>query len=190
MSDEQFEALARRTITQPGYTVASDGIYHGVLPHPRGYGTFTRFLRVWVRERGVLSLEDAIRRMTGGVADRYRVRDRGRVAEGLAADLVVFDPATISDHATWEQPRERPTGVDAVLVNGRVVIAGGRADRRVARTRGAPGRPMTHRAARLASPDRPMFGTLSTRPSVRERGATMMCRPRGLDVSSARVTWR
>ena len=126
MSDEQFEALARRTITQPGYTVASDGIYHGVLPHPRGYGTFTRFLRLWVREKGVLSLEDAIRRMTGGVADRYGIKDRGRVAEGLAADLVVFDPATVSDHATWEQPRERPTGVDAVLVNGRVVIQGGR----------------------------------------------------------------
>lgn len=126
MSQEQFDALARRTITHPGFTVASDGIYHGVLPHPRGYGTYARFLRVWVREQRVLSLEDAIRRMTGGVADRFRIRDRGRIAVGLAADLAVFDPATVSDHATWEQPRERPTGVDAVAVNGRIVVQDGR----------------------------------------------------------------
>jgi N-acyl-D-amino-acid deacylase len=64
--------------------------------------------------------------MTGGVADRYGIKDRGRVAEGLAADLVVFDPATVSDHSTWERPRDLPTGVDAVLVNGRVVIRDGR----------------------------------------------------------------
>ena len=126
MSEEQFERLARRTITHPGFTVASDGIYHGARPHPRGYGTYARFLRLWVREMGVLTLEDAIRRMTGGVADRFRIRDRGRVAEGLAADLVVFDPETVSDHATWEHPRELPTGVDAVIVNGRIVIDGGR----------------------------------------------------------------
>ena len=125
MSEAQFEALARRTITHPGYTVASDGVYHGVLPHPRGYGTYARFLRVWVREQQVLTLEDAIRRMSGGVADRFRIRDRGRVAEGLAADLVVLDPATVADHATWESPREHPTGIDAVIVNGRPVVEHG-----------------------------------------------------------------
>jgi N-acyl-D-amino-acid deacylase len=127
MSEEQFDRLARRTITHPGYTVASDGIYHGARPHPRGFGCYARFLREWVREKRVVTLEDAIRKMSGGPAERFRIRDRGRIAEGLAADLVILDPETVSDHATWEEPRLRPTGIDAVLVNGRVVVEGGNA---------------------------------------------------------------
>jgi N-acyl-D-amino-acid deacylase len=125
MTDAQFEELARRTINHPAFSVASDGVYHGALPHPRGYGTYARFLRLYVRELGAIGLEDAIHRMSGGPAARCRIRDRGRIAEGLAADLVVFDPRTVSDHATWEEPRRRPTGIDAVLVNGRVVVEGG-----------------------------------------------------------------
>ena len=125
MTDEQFEQLARRTITHPAFTVASDGVYHGALPHPRGYGTFARFLRRYVRELGAIGLEAAIHRMSGGPAQRFRIRDRGRIAQGLAADLVVLDPLTVSDHATWEDPRRHPTGIDAVIVNGRTVAEAG-----------------------------------------------------------------
>jgi len=124
---EQFEATLRRTIRDPGMIVASDGIYHAQLPHPRGFGCFPRVLRVAVRELGAVSLEGAVARMSGRVADAYRIGDRGRLVVGLGADLVVFDPATVSDGATWEAPRTPPTGIDAVIVNGRVVVEAGRA---------------------------------------------------------------
>ena len=105
--------------------VSSDGIYHGARPHPRGYGTFVRILGRYVRELGVLGLEDAVRRMSGLPAERFAIRDRGLVAEGLAADLVVFDPATVGGPATWEEPRRTAVGIDAVIVNGQVVAEDG-----------------------------------------------------------------
>ena len=126
LSEAAFEALARRTLTRPESMVSSDGIYHGARPHPRGYGTFARILGRYVRELGVLGLEDAVRRMSGLPAERFAIRDRGRIAEGLAADLVIFDPATVGDRATWEEPRRHAVGIDAVVVNGQVVAAGGR----------------------------------------------------------------
>ncbi len=126
LTEAAFEALARRTLTRPEFMVSSDGIYHGARPHPRGYGTFARILGRYVRELGVLRLEDAVHRMSGLPAERFAIRDRGRIAEGLAADLVVFDPATVGDRATWEEPRLHAVGIDAVVVNGQVVAAGGR----------------------------------------------------------------
>jgi N-acyl-D-amino-acid deacylase len=126
LTEAAFEALARRTLTRPESMVSSDGIYHGALPHPRGYGTFARILGRYVRELGVLRLEDAVRRMSGLPAERFAIRDRGRIEEGLAADLVVFDPTTVGGRATWEEPRRHPVGIDAVVVNGQVVAAGGR----------------------------------------------------------------
>lgn len=125
-SDAAFEALARRTIGRPEFMVASDGIYHGVRPHPRGYGCFARVLRLYVRELAAMSLEDAVRRMSGLPAERFAIGDRGLVAEGLAADLVVFDPATVADRATWEEPRLPVVGIDAVIVNGQIVAEQGR----------------------------------------------------------------
>jgi N-acyl-D-amino-acid deacylase len=125
LSDEAFEALARRTLKRPEFMVASDGIYHGACPHPRGYGCFARILRLYVRELGAIGLEDAVRRMSGLPAERFAIRDRGLIAEGLAADLVVFDPATVGDRATWEEPRLPPVGIDAVVVNGEVVAEHG-----------------------------------------------------------------
>ncbi|MFN8624038.1 MAG: amidohydrolase family protein [Chloroflexota bacterium] len=125
VSDADFDDQVRRTITHPAWTLTSDGLYHGPLPHPRGYGTYVRFLRYAVRDLKALSFGEAIHRMSGGVADRLRIADRGRVREGLAADLVVLDPATVAETNDWDHPRRPPVGVDAVLVNGTVVVRSG-----------------------------------------------------------------
>lgn len=126
ISEEDFDALARRTLAHPAFMVASDGVYHGARPHPRGYGCFAQVLGTFVRERQLVTLERAVHLMSGLPAERFGVRDRGRVSEGLAADLVVFDPATIGSQATWEQPRGTAIGVNAVIVNGQVVARAGR----------------------------------------------------------------
>ena len=96
------------------------------LPHPRSYGTFPRILARYVRERGTLSLEDAIRKMTSWPATRMRLADRGLIREGMWADIVVFDLARIQDRATYEEPTLFPEGIDVVVVNGVVVIEDGR----------------------------------------------------------------
>jgi N-acyl-D-aspartate/D-glutamate deacylase len=88
----------------------------------------------YVRERGVLTLERAVHKMSGFPASRLRLADRGRVAERLAAYLVVFDPATVADRATYEDPFQYPVGIPAVIVNGEVVLRGGE------RTPARPGR--------------------------------------------------
>jgi N-acyl-D-aspartate/D-glutamate deacylase len=93
--------------------------------HPRCYGTFVRFLAQFVRERNLVPMEQAIHRMTGMAADVVGVRDRGRVAQGLAADLVLFDPATVADRATYDEPTLLATGVEWVFVNGRPGVARG-----------------------------------------------------------------
>lgn len=94
----------------------------GTAIHPRAYGTFPRVLAKYVREEGVLSLEDAIRRMTSLAASRLGVHDRGKIAVGLAADLVLFDPDKIQDNATFENPAQFSTGIDFVWVNGALAI--------------------------------------------------------------------
>ena len=119
-------ALVRRTIRHPRMMVASDGIYHGQRPHPRGYGCFARALRLGVRELQAVSLEEAVHKMTGFPAERFRIPERGVLAEGRPADVVVFDPATVADGATFAAPYGEPAGVDAVLVNGEVVVRQGR----------------------------------------------------------------
>lgn len=96
------------------------------LPHPRSYGTFPRVIRRYVLDRGVLTLEDAIRKMTSWPAARMGLQDRGLLREGFRADVVVFDLETIDDRATYEEPTLFPTGIDWVLVNGEVVIQEGR----------------------------------------------------------------
>jgi N-acyl-D-aspartate/D-glutamate deacylase len=96
------------------------------LPHPRSYGTFPRVIAEYVRRRGVLTLPEAIRKMTSWPATRMRLAGRGVIREGAWADVVIFDLDRIDDRATYEQPTLFPEGIDYVLVNGRVVIEQGR----------------------------------------------------------------
>jgi N-acyl-D-amino-acid deacylase len=96
------------------------------LPHPRGYGNFPRLIARYVRERHVLTLPEAVRKMTSWPATRMRVNDRGLIREGLWADVVIFDFERIQDTSTYEQPTLYPEGIDWVLVNGEVVIDRGR----------------------------------------------------------------
>lgn len=121
---EVAESIAA-TIQHPAMMVASDGIYNGISAHPRGYGTFARVLRLCVREMGAVPIEDAVRKMSGFPAERFRIKDRGFLRQGYGADVVVFDPETVSDRATFEEPRLEAVGVDHVLVNGRSVVESG-----------------------------------------------------------------
>lgn len=107
--------------------IGSDGIpdLRG-KPHPRLFGTFARILGEYVRTRGVLSLEDAVARMTSIAADTFGLRERGRIAPGFHADLVLFDPLTVHDTATYDEPKQYPRGIEAVIVNGAVAFRGGR----------------------------------------------------------------
>lgn len=104
------------------------------LVHPRTYGTFPRILGKYVREEGVLPLEEAVRKATSAVATRLGIQDRGLIREGMLADVVIFDPATIADRATFEQPHQLSAGVRDVLVNGVLVVRDG------AHTGAKPGR--------------------------------------------------
>jgi N-acyl-D-amino-acid deacylase len=110
-----------------GRAVSPDGLYRTALPHPRFYGTYPRVLGRYVREQpAVLSMETAIHKMSGFPAQRLNLSDRGLVKEGLVADLVVLDPETVIDHATYEEPHQYPDGIEHVLVNGVAVVDGGR----------------------------------------------------------------
>ena len=95
-------------------------------PHPRGYGAFARKLGVYVRDREVMGLADAVRSMTSLPAQVFGLKDRGIIRRGAHADLVIFDPATIRDTATYDAPQQLASGVKAVLVNGVVTIDNGR----------------------------------------------------------------
>ena len=120
------EAKLRRAITHPLGMVASDGVFLGSYPHPRGFGAHALVLARLVREKGWLDFTDAIRRMTSTPAARYGLSDRGVVRAGAAADLAVFDPACFEDRATFRNPRTNAVGMDYVFVNGRAAIQAGR----------------------------------------------------------------
>lgn len=122
----------RYALAQPFVSIGSDGMAlktEGPLPqghpHPRSYGTFARVLGTYVRDEHVLSLEDAIRKMTSANATKIHLLDRGLLRPEMWADVTVFDPATIIDHATYMKPRQYAAGVEYVLVNGKIVLAKG-----------------------------------------------------------------
>jgi dihydroorotase/N-acyl-D-amino-acid deacylase len=144
------EADVERIMRHPWVAIASDGrlVRPGDgHPHPRWYGTFPRVLGVYVRDRGVLSIEEAVRKMTSLPADRLGLSDRGRLRNGARADLIVFDPATIADMGTFEEPHQYPVGISWVIVNGEVVVDRG------AFTPARPGRVLRHRNADTLSSD-------------------------------------
>jgi N-acyl-D-aspartate/D-glutamate deacylase len=95
------------------------------MTHPRAYGNYPRALGRYVREQGVMSLEEAVRKMTSAVATRLSLHDRGILRAGMFADVVVFDPATITDRATYDRPHQLSEGVRHVLVNGVAVVSDG-----------------------------------------------------------------
>jgi N-acyl-D-amino-acid deacylase len=123
MSEEDLVSNIRHPLAMIG----SDGIPDlSGLPHPRLFGTFPRVFAQYVRGRGVISVAEAVRRMTSLPADRFGLAGRGRVAAGAVADLVIFDPATITDVATYQDPKREPAGVHWVVVNGTLAYEHGR----------------------------------------------------------------
>lgn len=122
------EADVIRILTHPLAMIETDGdpvSYGDGFPHPRSYGAFPKILARYVRELGVLSMEDAIRKMTSMPADQYNQKERGRIAEGAFADIVVFNADTIQDEATYTDPHRYPSGIPHVMVNGAFVIKSG-----------------------------------------------------------------
>ncbi|WP_217568868.1 amidohydrolase family protein [Mesorhizobium sp. GbtcB19] len=117
----------RNIIAHPRTMIGSDGLPHDIHPHPRLWGTFPRVLGHYARDIGLLTLEEAVFRMTGLPAKEFGIAQRGLLAEGNFADLVIFDPETIIDTATFEEPRRPAAGIEHVFVNGVPVWRGGRA---------------------------------------------------------------
>jgi N-acyl-D-amino-acid deacylase len=125
MSDKDVKTIMQ----YPFNMFASDAsirIYKSGNPHPRGYGTNARVLGKYVREEKVISLEEAIRRMTSLPAQKFHLSDRGLLRDGFAADIVVFDAATVKDLSTYDQPHQYSTGFDYVLVNGVITVDAGK----------------------------------------------------------------
>ena len=104
---------------------APEGVFLKSSTHPRAYGNFARFLGKYARDEKTVPLQEAIRRLTSFPAGNLGIRDRGTLSPGMAADVVVFDPAKIADHATFEKPMQYATGVRDVFINGVPVLAGG-----------------------------------------------------------------
>jgi N-acyl-D-amino-acid deacylase len=125
MGDEDVERIMR----YPNTAFGSDGGIRefGVgKPHPRSYGTNARVLARYVREKNVLTLEDAIRRMTSLPARTFSLKDRGLIRPEMAADLVLFDPARVEDKATFPDPHQYSEGFDMVIVNGKIAVENGK----------------------------------------------------------------
>ena len=138
MMDEED---VRRILAYPHSMIGSDGLPHDTHPHPRLWGTFPRVLGHYAREVGILSLEQAVHKMSGLPAANFGLAERGAIRVGAHADLVVFDPATVIDRASYEEPMVAAAGIEAVLVNGRTVWA------EAATTGERPGRVLERTAA-------------------------------------------
>jgi N-acyl-D-amino-acid deacylase len=130
MSEQDIEAALRQPWVSIGSDAAASQELGAVdalgLPHPRAYGTFPRVIAEYVKRRPILSLEDAVRKMTGWPAQRMGLTDRGLIRDGMRGDIVIFDYDRIEDGATWDKPTALPSGIDTVIVNGVVTIDKGR----------------------------------------------------------------
>jgi len=131
---QRDETDVQALMRHPAMMAGSDGIYVGGRPHPRGYGCFARYLGHYVRETQTWSLEEAVSKLSLHAARRFGLKDRGFLREGLAADMVVFDPDRIRDRATYEDGKQLAEGMEHVIVNGELVLDAGK------RTRALPGR--------------------------------------------------
>jgi N-acyl-D-amino-acid deacylase len=128
MSEDNLDRILAHPqgmVCSDGGAFAIDGPTRRGSPHPRGLGTFPRVLARYVRERKALTLTQAINKMSALPASRIRLGDRGRLATGFAADVVVFDPEHVQDQATYENPFQYPIGIHAVAVNGKVALRDG-----------------------------------------------------------------
>ncbi|MGQ4808614.1 D-aminoacylase [Candidatus Entotheonellaceae bacterium PAL068K] len=118
-----------RGLAHPMLMIGSDSLAmaagRGGKPHPRTYGTFPRVLGKYVRQDGLITLEDGVRKMTSMAAEKFGLTDRGVLAEGKVADITIFDAATVADLATFAEPHQYPAGIDCVIVNGQVVVEHG-----------------------------------------------------------------
>jgi N-acyl-D-aspartate/D-glutamate deacylase len=133
------------SIGSDGSAIANEGPTLAMNPHPRWYGTFPRVLGRYVREQKVLSIEEAVKKMTSMNADKIGIRERGILKQGYWADIVVFDPATVADRATYEKPHQYPVGIPYVIVNGQLVLDAGK------HTGGLPGQVLRGPGYRPAS---------------------------------------
>ena len=123
-----------RIMKHPTVSFITDGILGGNKPHPRVYGTYPRILGRYVRDQGVLSIEEAVRKMTSLPAEKLRLKTKGVIAENYDADITIFDLDTIIDKATFDNPRQFSSGIEWVIVNGHVVVENGK------HTNATPGR--------------------------------------------------
>jgi len=169
-----LEADLVKILQHPSSSIACDcGAVVRDAAHPRYYGTFPRVLGRYVREQRALTWEDAVRKMTGLPAATIGMVDRGLLAAGMAADIAVFDPATVIDHATFDEPMLPSDGIRVVLVNGRFALRDGRptgerAGLSLRRTVHMPARPMNAGEARTAA-HRVMAGQDSAVIDVKQR---------------------
>ncbi|MDQ1579260.1 MAG: N-acyl-D-amino-acid deacylase [Microbacteriaceae bacterium] len=124
-NQRSYDELAE-LFTHPSHIAGSDGIYVGAHPHPRAWGTFAKFLRLFTRERGDFSWPDVAVHLAGRAAERFGLSDRGRLWPGYVADVVVVDPTIVGDISTYDAPRADAVGIDDVFVAGQQVLADGR----------------------------------------------------------------
>ena len=120
---EQINQDAMEFLSRPDYMVGSDSIPLGSYPHPRAYGTFPRVVGRFQRKYNAMPLEHTIQRITDNPARRFGLKQRGKIQEGYFADIVLFDTATINDNATYDDPKQFPTGIPFVIVNGEVAVS-------------------------------------------------------------------
>jgi len=127
LDDKYLQIVLRHPITMfgsDGYALAPYGLLCKGTPHPRSYGTFPRVLGRYVRQRRLFTWQEAVRKMTSLPAHFLGIRDRGAIEEGMYADIVIFDPKTVIDRATFSNPHQYPEGIEYVIVNGTIVIRG------------------------------------------------------------------